>query len=531
MLKITSKRIFPKKTFKITAFTISLLLIVKPALFAQTPSKVLSGGFIEMLIESNLTKFIYTVSFGFFVGLSTVCAISYLFFRRYNIILWFFNLSLSLAVAYIGGLMPYYFHNIFMGPFFFGINNIVHLNVIFCGYRIIQDITGYKSPPYFSKLSAWATFALICSILSHFIEKGDYIVPFQFAFLLACLVLMHGCYLMLNRAANENILDKIFVKNIIVLSLISCIKAFPIIEEYTEILFDLRLLNDILLPLAISTFLALIFVKNMKNHTLKQEEVRTLILEKQAILETQNEYLAKQVAQQTSELKALNSTKDRLFSIIGHDLRSPIASLKGILLLLDNQQLSREEFNELLQHLQKNVDNVHGMLENLLQWSMSQMKGMKPNLKSFDINDIIEQTVELFKDVAKQKQINLQMDISENLMVFADENHIKAIIRNLVNNALKFTPKNGQVSISSKFKNNYVVLQITDSGIGINSDEMQLIFTNPKLKQGTSGEKGTGLGLILCKDLIKQNYGEITVKSELEKGTTFKILIPQKAEY
>jgi two-component system, sensor histidine kinase and response regulator len=171
------------------------------------------------------------------------------------------------------------------------------------------------------------------------------------------------------------------------------------------------------------------------------------------------------------------------------------------------------------------------MLENLLQWSLSQMKSMKPSLKSFDVNDIVEQTVELFKDVAKQKQIDLQTNISGNLMVFADENHIRAVVRNLINNALKFTPKNGQVSINSKFKNNYVVLQITDTGIGINTDEIALIFTNPKLKQGTLGEKGTGLGLILCQDLIKQNFGEINVRSELQTGTTFEVLIPQKAEY
>ena len=202
-----------------------------------------------------------------------------------------------------------------------------------------------------------------------------------------------------------------------------------------------------------------------------------------------------------------------------------------MLLLLDNQQLSREEFNDLLLHLQKNVDNVHGMLENLLQWSLSQMKGMKPNLKVFEMNDVIEQTIELFKEVAKQKNIELRTNILENLTVFADENHVQAVIRNLLNNALKFTPKDGNVSVSGKSKNNFVELQIINSGIGISTDELQTIFSNPKLKQGTAGENGTGLGLILCKDLIKQNSGEISVKSDFMKNTTFEVLIPKKAEF
>ena len=405
------------------------------------------------------------------------------------------------------------------------------MGIILCGVKIIQDVTEYEDEIIFRKLSIIGIIGLLSCNFGYFLENNNHFQLFHFIFLTSCLISMIKCFFILRKAVKEKGLEKNFIVAIIILTFISIFEVFPITNGNILLVFKLRLIASIFLPFAISTFPALVFVKSMHNYDLKQAEVESLTLEKQAILETQNETLAIQVAEQTSELKALNSTKDRLFSIIGHDLRSPIASLKGVLLLLDNQQLSREEFNDLLLHLQKNVDNVHGMLENLLQWSLSQMKGMKPNLKVFEMNDVIEQTIELFKEVAKQKNIELRTNILENLTVFADENHVQAVIRNLLNNALKFTPKDGNVSVSGKFKNNFVELQIINSGIGISTDELQTIFSNPKLKQGTAGEKGTGLGLILCKDLIKQNSGEISVKSDFMKNTTFEVLIPKKAEF
>jgi signal transduction histidine kinase len=234
------------------------------------------------------------------------------------------------------------------------------------------------------------------------------------------------------------------------------------------------------------------------------------------------------IEQQKTELSKLNTTKDKLFSIIAHDLRGPISSFKGILALFGSDSLSQEEFIDLSKSLNQNVDNIHAMLENLLLWSLSQMNGLKPFLRILDVNDLVDESIALVKEIANQKQIELQIDIPENLQVFADENNLRAIIRNLLNNALKFTPQHGQVSIKGTQQGHFIELKIMDTGIGIKPEELVTIFSNPKLKKGTAGEKGTGLGLVLCKDLIEQNNGKISVMSEYGKGTSFTIILPQK---
>jgi signal transduction histidine kinase len=232
------------------------------------------------------------------------------------------------------------------------------------------------------------------------------------------------------------------------------------------------------------------------------------------------------IESQSGELKALNSTKDRLFSIIAHDLRSPLSSLKGVMQLLDNEFISKEEFKKLSKRLQQNVDSVHGMLENLLLWSLSQMEGIKPNVKPFDLNFIIEETVLLFEEISIQKQIDLRHNSTIHFQALGDEYQIRTVLRNLLNNALKFTPSHGQISINSKIKGQFINLKITDSGVGIEKNDLAQIFSNPKLKMGTAGEKGTGFGLFLCKELIEKNGGSIDVNSEFGKWTTIEISLP-----
>jgi signal transduction histidine kinase len=232
------------------------------------------------------------------------------------------------------------------------------------------------------------------------------------------------------------------------------------------------------------------------------------------------------IESQSENLKSLNNAKDRLFSIIAHDLRSPLSSLKGVLQLLDNEFISKEEFKQLSKRLQENVDNVHGMLENLLLWSLSQMEGIKPNLKPFDLNFIIDETIQLFKEVSEQKQIDLNVNTTIHLQAFGDEFQIRTILRNLLNNALKFTPTNGQIRIKSSVKEHSISLKISDTGVGIRKEDLALIFSNPKLNMGTAGEKGTGFGLFLCKELIEKNGGSIEINSEVGKGTIIELSLP-----
>jgi signal transduction histidine kinase len=232
------------------------------------------------------------------------------------------------------------------------------------------------------------------------------------------------------------------------------------------------------------------------------------------------------IQSQSENLRALNNTKDRLFSIIAHDLRSPLSSLKGVMQLLDNEFISKEEFKQLSKRLQENVDNVHGMLENLLLWSLSQMEGIKPNVKPFDLNFIIDETIQLFKEVSDQKQIDLNVNSNIHLKAMGDEFQIRTVLRNLLNNALKFTPTNGQINIKSSVNKHFINLKISDTGVGIRKEDLALIFTNPKLNMGTAGEKGTGFGLFLCKELIEKNGGTIEINSEIGKGTIIELSLP-----
>lgn len=229
------------------------------------------------------------------------------------------------------------------------------------------------------------------------------------------------------------------------------------------------------------------------------------------------------IEQQKTELTQLNKTKDKLFSIIAHDLREPMASFKGLLQLIEEEALSQQEFRELSKSLKQNVDNIHAMLENLLLWSLSQMNGIKPHLRKFDIGDSLIETVNFFNDVAKQKRIELRTHIQENLVVFSDENQIQTVIRNLLNNAIKFTPSDGIVEIFGEQNEDQIILKVIDSGKGMTPVELSNLFTKPKISRGTAGEKGTGLGLILCKELVEQNKGEISVSSAVGQGTSFEI--------
>jgi len=273
-------------------------------------------------------------------------------------------------------------------------------------------------------------------------------------------------------------------------------------------------INEILMVTCIyvAIFLAAYFFEI--DYTVLKENIKELNLRKQ-IIESQAE-----------ELKIVNSTKNRLFSIISHDLRSPLASLKNVIQLVEEEHISVQEFKELSNHIKHNVDNLSGMLENLLFWSLSQLEEIKPNLRPFDLDLIVGETLSVFKENALQKQIDLTNHSAKNLQAYGDEYQIRTVLINLVNNALKFTPQHGKIVIDSKIEGQFIKLKITDSGIGMEKDELMQIFHNPTIKSGTAGEKGTGFGLFLCKELIEKNGGNIQIESVFGKGTTIILFLP-----
>jgi two-component system sensor histidine kinase/response regulator len=227
--------------------------------------------------------------------------------------------------------------------------------------------------------------------------------------------------------------------------------------------------------------------------------------------------------QRTAELGDLNTTKDKLFSIISHDFRTPLNSLKGVLTLLENKNISQSEFSELAGKLRKNFNAVSNDLDNLLHWSLAQLQGIQTNSTRINVQPIVQENITVFQEIAKAKDVDLENGISENLFVMADEDHIRLVLRNLINNAIKFTAPGGVVKISSEHERPYVKIVVADTGVGIGSVQLESLFQKDKPVStiGTNREKGVGLGLLLCQEFVENNGGQLVVASELGKGSVF----------
>lgn len=234
----------------------------------------------------------------------------------------------------------------------------------------------------------------------------------------------------------------------------------------------------------------------------------------------------KKVEQQRQELTALNATKDRLFAILSHDLMSPIATLKNYMSLMDWGVMSHEQFAQSSERLKIKVNNLYNLLENVLHWSISQMQGIKPKIETVNINEVVNEQIALLSTIAATKGITLTQAIKSDATIQADKNHLALIVRNLLQNALKFTSKGGKIHFSSDDTEGGQKLMIQDTGIGMSNETLSKLFNIEQNvnREGTAQEGGTGLGLILTKDLVELNGGTINVSSELGKGTTFSMV-------
>ena len=231
----------------------------------------------------------------------------------------------------------------------------------------------------------------------------------------------------------------------------------------------------------------------------------------------------KQLEQQQAELKRLNSTKDKLFSIIAHDLRAPLSGLKGLLTLWDAKALSPEKFGDISEKVKNNVNVLYVSLENLLQWAYSQLRGIEPKFEKIDIYYIVETEITLLKENAKIKNIIFANKISGELLVEADVNQVGIVVRNLISNAIKFTPVSGQVNIESNINKNKkeVRISVTDTGVGMSQKLIEKLFNAEfeTVRRGTANEKGTGLGLMIAKEFVEANNGVLSVESVENEGT------------
>ena len=234
------------------------------------------------------------------------------------------------------------------------------------------------------------------------------------------------------------------------------------------------------------------------------------------------------------ELNEINKTKNKLFSIIGHDLRGPVGALQELLRLFSNGDIKKNELDSFIPKLKADVDNLFFTLNNLLLWGQSQMNGSSTKPKNFTITKLVHRNIELLSEIAENKSIKMINHIKDTPMAWADLNQIDIVIRNLLSNALKFTPENGLIAISATENNDFWEIQIKDSGVGMTKDMESKIFsdTSNVTTYGTNNEKGTGLGLSLCKEMVKKNNGKIWVNSKVNAGSTFYFTIPKaKSSY
>jgi len=237
-----------------------------------------------------------------------------------------------------------------------------------------------------------------------------------------------------------------------------------------------------------------------------------------------------QLASQNQQLQDLNTTKDKFFGIIAHDIRSPITALDGVSEQM-NYYLEKDDkskLNRLANRIDTTAKRLTSLLDNLLNWALLQTGMIPYNPKSVDIQAVAQENIDLFQPVAEAKNISLKNNISDNCSVYSDESALNTIIRNLVNNAIKFTPAGGEVSIDTEEKGDKVFIKINDTGTGIAADKLEKIFSREKQSsKGTAGEKGSGLGLMLCKELVELNKGTIQAISEVGKGSSFIFSLPK----
>ena len=233
------------------------------------------------------------------------------------------------------------------------------------------------------------------------------------------------------------------------------------------------------------------------------------------------------------QLEKLNATKNKFFSIIAHDLKNPFQAIFGFseLLLRNYNDYDEKQQFELISMIKSSSESAYNLLENLLQWARSQTDRIKYNPQIFELKQLVEQNLELTKASSEKKHITVESHLECDTHVYADKNMVNLVLRNLLSNAIKFTDFDGMIMIRCfKFSDDFLAVAVTDTGIGMTEDNLDKLFKIDEYfsTSGTAGEGGTGLGLIICKEFIEKNQGELNVESELGIGTTFTFTLPVK---
>jgi two-component system sensor histidine kinase/response regulator len=238
--------------------------------------------------------------------------------------------------------------------------------------------------------------------------------------------------------------------------------------------------------------------------------------------------LNQQLVAINEELQKSNATKDKLLAIIGHDMRGPLSNIQSLLRLLLEDALSREEREDLIKETLKSVRFTHDLLENLLFWAKTQKGDIDSYPEIINLDSIVEETIFLLENAIKDKNHKVLSFIDAGIEVLADRNMLGLIIRNLVSNSIKFTPEGGKIIVKADASERFATISVSDDGVGITEENLIRLMQNghPFSTRGTNLEKGTGLGLILCKSFAERNGGDFKIKSVEGSGSEFSFTVP-----
>jgi signal transduction histidine kinase len=255
---------------------------------------------------------------------------------------------------------------------------------------------------------------------------------------------------------------------------------------------------------------------------LHREQKEKIRLEEEVKLRTM------EIQQQNVELEEVNRVKDKLLSVVSHDIRGPLGSLHLALNLVKSGSLTADEFQKVSEDLEARLTHTTEFIDNLLQWAKLQMRGETFEPDRLDLSKLADESVKLLEPECAHKSIVIKNLLQGKMEAFADLNMIRSVFRNLLTNAIKFTKPKGTISLNAYRVNDRIVISVADSGVGIPEKNRGKLFTISSVAtQGTKQEKGTGLGLLLCKEFVEKNGGTIWFETEEGKGTTFYFSLPE----
>jgi signal transduction histidine kinase len=264
----------------------------------------------------------------------------------------------------------------------------------------------------------------------------------------------------------------------------------------------------------------------IKQHSVYVEQVNEELKVSMDKLEEKN----REIGKLAERLQEVNASKDKLFSIISHDLKNPIISLKGLLSMVEADHITQEEFVQFSGKLKAGVGHIDFTMNNLLQWARSQMQGIRTVPVKIHLVDLVAENINFLAESANHKNIELCNEVTRDVHGYADKNQVHLVLRNLVSNAIKFTPARGKITVSTYSNGDpkSVTVAVADTGMGMSEEAIHILFTRKDhyTTYGTQGEKGSGLGLLLCREMIENNQGKLWVESTPGEGSTFYFMLP-----